>query len=279
LSDRSQETLRFAVQLAEASRSRLSAFHAIAKKWLDTSIENISEIERDVEVEILNAVDRERNPVEFDVIVSRSSDPASEIIRLSRSLRADLIVMKARPGVLSALHFGSIVERVTSRAACPVMLLPSRFLAAHDPSEARLRFRKVLFDYDFSQATDELFRLANALARNFDSELHLLSVLEPPHSDMQVSSFDHSRSLLETAIQGRLCSASQDLGRSAVDIQTTIEWGPHADRILKYAQMHEIDLVCTALPAPSYSLERIYRKYFGQLLAAARCPILVKQCV
>ena len=157
--------------------------------------------------------------------------------------------------------------------------MPSRFLAANEPALNALTFRQVLFDYDFSQATDELFHLTNALARNYAAELHMLSVLEPPASQVELTRLNGSRTLLESAVQKRLSSAIISEGRSPVDIPTTIEWGRHSDKVLKYAAMHDIDLICTALPAPDFYLEKFYRTYLGQLLSWANCPILVKQCL
>jgi len=279
LSEKSQKALKYAVQIAEATRSSLTAFHSLGDPWLRRSAQEVNEVERVLEDEILVALDPETEAVNYSIIVGRSPDPASEIVRLALSLDADLIVMKTRPGALSALHFGSLVERMVSRAPCPVMLLPSRFLAERDPASDRLRFDRILFDYDFSQATDELFHLANALTRNYDSDLHLLSVLEPPQADLALLTLNRSRSLLENAIHSRMTSAISREGRKAADIQMTIEWGPHSDRVLSYARKHRIDLICTALPAPSYLFEKIYRTYLGRLLAAAECPVLVKQCV
>jgi nucleotide-binding universal stress UspA family protein len=280
LSERSQRTLRYAVQLAEVSGAALTAFHSIGDNWLQGSVADMHQIERDVEDEILLCLDPENEPVDFSIIVGRAPDPAAEIIRSSRSMDVDLVVMKSRPGSLSALHFGSIVERVVSRAGCPVLLMPSRFLASHDPARHKLRFDRILFDYDFSQATDQLFHLANALTRKYDAELHVLAVLEPPKSNSLVlSSLGHSQGLLESSVHHRITSALRVEGLSPLDVPTTVEWGSHTDKVLKYASTHRIDLIATALPAPTYLFERIYRIYLGQLLASAQCPVLVKQCV
>jgi nucleotide-binding universal stress UspA family protein len=52
--------------------------------------------------------------------------PVFEIIRLSRELEADLVVLGSPPPILSAEHalFGSIAERVLRAARCPVLVIP-----------------------------------------------------------------------------------------------------------------------------------------------------------
>jgi nucleotide-binding universal stress UspA family protein len=271
------------MQLAEVLGAKLTAFHSTIDSWLypanGSSKDDLRGIQKEIEEEIREYLGPEIANLDFRLIVEKAANPAIEIARLAREQGADLIVMKARPGVLSALHFGSIVERVISAAHCPVMLMPSRFLAERDSAPTKLEFQRILFDYDFSQATDDLFHLASALIRNYSAELHVLSVLEPPRAKVEAEALTSSRMLLEAALQKRLNSAVESEGCSLNNVPTTIEWGVHAEKVLEYAETNGIDLVCTALPAPSFYFEKFYRMYLGELLGSAKCPVLVKQCV
>lgn len=277
LSERSQRVLACANEIATVLGAKLTAFHSARDSWLNDGLVAV-EMEEIVELhnQIKNVIVGRKN-ADFDVIIERNSDPATAIPRLVRELRADLIVMKARPGMLSALHFGSIVERVVANAACPVLLMPSRFLANHISDE--MPIRRVLFDYDFSQATDDLFHIANALTRDYSAKLHVLSVLEPPRGHVEVAAVSRSQSLLESVVQNRLSAAVRAEGISPSNVPTSVEWGRHSDRILEYAHQHDIDLICTALPAPTFYFDKFYKTYLGQLLGSANCPVLVKQCV
>ncbi|HYJ90330.1 MAG TPA: universal stress protein [Pyrinomonadaceae bacterium] len=284
LTAKSQKTLMYAMQMAKVLGAKLTAFHSTIDSWLyqtnGSSIEGVRGIQKEIKEEIIEYLGPESTEIDFDLIVERAPNPAAEIVKLARELKADLIVMKARRGILSALHFGSIVERVISNTGCPVMLMPSRFLAERDPAHKELAFQRVLFDYDFSQATDELFHLANSLTRDYAAELHVLSVLEPPAAkEVKLAMLTHGHSSLERAVRNRLCSAIKSEGSSPLTVPTTVEWGAHAEKVLNYAQTHKIDLVCTALPLPSYYFEKVYRIYLGQLLTSTTCPVLVKQCI
>lgn len=284
LSPKSQRTLGYATRISTVLGAELTAFHSAVDSWLYQGNgllkDDIAEITSAIQAEITKARDPEEKSIYFDVIVEKKSDPAQAILRLTRELSIDLIVMKARPGVLSALHFGSIVERVVTAAGCPVMLMPSRFLADHDPAVDDLKFRRILFDYDFSQATDELFHLANALTRGYRSELHVLSVLEPPlGKEAELASSNGSCALLQDSIKRKLTAAIESEPALVPGVATTVEWGDHAEKVLRYADSHSINLICTALPRPNFYFEKFYKVYLGRLLASARCPVMVKQSV
>lgn len=56
-------------------------------------------------------------------------DPASEIVRLASELQADAIIMSThgRTG-LKKWMLGSVAQRVTEQACCPVCLLPAQWI-------------------------------------------------------------------------------------------------------------------------------------------------------
>ena len=62
-----------------------------------------------------------------------------------------------------------------------------------------------------------------------------------------------------------------------MEVPTAVEWGRHAETVLKRAKDHDVDLICTALHQPHFYFEKLYSTYLGSLLQSAQCPILVKQ--
>ncbi|HSK31554.1 MAG TPA: universal stress protein [Candidatus Limnocylindria bacterium] len=281
LSERSQTALGFAARLAETLHASLTACHCAPATWFTAENrlpkEEHERIKTAIKDRITACEDSNSSLTWQSLVIENSFDPARDILDLARESNVDLIVMKARPGVLSAFRFGSIVERVVEGSDCPVLLLPSRFLAEHDPAAENLQFRRVLFDYDFSQATDHLFRIANALTRDYHAELEMLSVLEPTHSSTEIASVAVSKTTVQTFVRRRLDDALQTEGRSVMNVPTAVEWGRHAETVLRYAKAHNIDLICTALAPPHFYLQKFYSAYLGRLLASTHCPILVKQ--
>ena len=284
LSERSQKALGFAARVSETLDASLTACHCVPVNWFTAENRLPKEDYAGMKAKVKEQITRCQRPksalVWRSLLVENSFDPARDIVGLARETQADLIVMKARPGVLSAFRFGSIVERIIEDAPCPVLLLPSRFLARRDPAIETLEFRKILFDYDFSEATDHLFHVANTLAFDYHADLEVLSVIEPfGRAATEAAPLRFSRTRVQTIVRKRIDDALHAEGRSIMDVPTAVEWGRHAEMVLQRAKDHDVDLICTALRPPHFYFEKIYSTYLGSLLKAAQCPILVKQSI
>jgi nucleotide-binding universal stress UspA family protein len=282
LSDKSQKVLGFATRLSETLNAQLTACHCAPATWFTAENrlpkDEYAKLKSMLTEQIVASEDAFSKLKWNSIIVENSFDPATDILALARESSADLIVMKARPGVLSAFRFGSIVERIVEDSPCPVLLLPSRFLTKRDPRNQPLEFNRILFDYDFSEATDELFRVANTLTRDYHAELHVLSVLAPTfHEATEAAPLHQSRISVQTIIRRKLDEALHAEGRSVMDVPTSVEWGGHAATVLNYSRDHQVDLICTTLAPAHYYFEKFYSAYLGSLLKSAECPILVKR--
>lgn len=282
LSPRSQLALGFAANLASRLSARLTAIHCTANTWLGShghlSETDIGEIKRTIDLGARRGLPHFHDELELEsLIIDGTSEPEKDIVLAAEEINADLIIMKARPSVFSALHFGSIVERVATRAPCPVLVLPSRFLEIWDDEICHFSFEEILFDYDFSDATHKLLPLAVGLTEGFHANMHLLSVLEPPPAPVEAEMIHSgiSRNTLQSATSEKLNRLISTSGTTALHEPAVVEWGTHADTVLKFAAKHEIDLICTTLMPPQYYLDKIYCAYLGRLLSKARCPILL----
>jgi nucleotide-binding universal stress UspA family protein len=274
--------LGFAARLAETLHASLTACHCSPANWFtaDNQLphEQYDRLKDSIKAAITQCEGPSSTLTWRSVVIESSFDPARDILNVARESDADLIVMKARPGVLSAFRFGSIVERIIEGSNLPVLLLPSAFLANRDPAHDALEFRRILFDYDFSEATDQLFRIANALTRGYDAELYMLSVLEPTSkASIEAAPLPFSRPQVQTIVRQKLGEVLESEGRSIMDVRTVVEWGRHAETVLEHTRNHDIDLICTTLAPPHFYFEKLYSAYLGSLLKSARCPILVKQ--
>ncbi|HEX6127169.1 MAG TPA: universal stress protein [Pyrinomonadaceae bacterium] len=282
LSPKSQKALGFAVRIAETLDADLTTCYCAPATWFSTEnrmpLEKTSEIRSLLKQQVIKCENPEGNLRWRSAVIENSFDAARDILNLAKETEADLIVMKARPSVLSAFRFGSIVERVVTEAPCPVLLLPSIFLLHRDPQADQLTFCRILFDYDFSDRSDELFQTVNSLTQRYNAELHMLSVFEPIlPTGSEVATAANSRTSLQTMMRLKMDDTLQTAGRSIMDVPTAVEWGNHASSVLRYSKDHKIDLICTTLAPPHFYFEKLYSSYLGNLLRSARCPILVKQ--
>src|ERR1044071_3605981 len=110
LTPKSQRALAFAGQLAKVSGARLTAFHSIVDTWLHQSTDDILDVKRNIAEQILDSLAGDTKNLDVSVIITKGANPSAEIVRSVKDFDVDLLVMKARPGISSALHFGSIVE-------------------------------------------------------------------------------------------------------------------------------------------------------------------------
>jgi nucleotide-binding universal stress UspA family protein len=130
-SNTSGKALMSAIDLAKANRARLTIVHAhvpivpmVPEQYLEASTwdrvdtETRRWAERQVEKLVEKA--RKRGVRAFTMMVT--GDPAQQIVRMARSMRADLIVVgtHGRRG-FSKFFLGSVAERVIATAPCPVM--------------------------------------------------------------------------------------------------------------------------------------------------------------
>jgi nucleotide-binding universal stress UspA family protein len=277
LSARSQQTLNFASGIASRLKVKLTACHFSPTAWLLAGY-GLGTKRSQIEQEMAETIRGSRNgsAPEFTASVFENSiDPAHDILELAQMLSVDMIVMKARKSVFSALHYGSIVERITRGSSIPMLLLPTNFIDSNSAADD-INFNEVLFDYDFSEATDNLFPFAMELTKGFNANLHLLAVLEPPQASVaEAASTDRSRKMLLSATQQRL----ENLTGIDSSPKAIVEWGQHADTVLAYADKNNIDLICTTLPPMLFFYEKLYCAYLGQLLQSAKCPILTLRSV
>jgi nucleotide-binding universal stress UspA family protein len=281
LSARSQATLNFAASIATRLSAKITACHFASTVRLSGG-HGLAGKKVEIGQQMADVIKSGRNgsaPL-FEVSVwDNSVDPAQDILTLSREAKVDLIVMKARRGVLSALHYGSIVERITRNSEVPVLLLPTRFVDSNSAAD-EIDFREVLFDYDFSDATDKLFPYAMSLTEGFKAGLHLLAILEPPDAESsEVKQASRSREMLQNVTLRRLESLAGTSVDSSLHAQAVVQWGRHAETILEYAEEKSIDLICTTLPRAYYYFDKLYCAYLGQLLQSAKCPILALRSV
>jgi nucleotide-binding universal stress UspA family protein len=276
LSTRSRRVIEMSAQIAATLGASLTACHCVPAKWFATENQLPDEQLDVIRRSLTDAFEPFRPKEERRwqaAVIQNSFDPAHDIVGLAKEIDAELIVMNARPGHWSAFRYGSLVERVVLDAHCPVLLFPAKFLDARAESRETPSFARILFDFDFSASPGPFFHVANTFAKKFSSELHMLSVFEPSAGGK--IEFAQSRRMVKQAAIERMNDAAAAGSQDRSQVVAAIEWGRHAETVIRYSDHHSIDLIFTSLPRPHYYFEKLYSAYLGDLLAAARCPIMV----
>jgi universal stress protein A len=135
-SESSQETLRYACEIARDRAAKLYILHVIHQRIIDT-LHHMSamgykgdfpEVLKEVVKERMDELDRflpqearEGMEVEFEV---RKGKPADEVIKMAREKRIDLIILgTVGRSSIEAVLVGSVARHVTNHAPCPVLLV------------------------------------------------------------------------------------------------------------------------------------------------------------
>ena len=176
-------------------------------------------------------------------------DPATEILRISRMVRSDLIVMGPHPlkyekkrtrlkKFKTAEKKVSTMERVSQLAECPVMVV------SHKISEDQLDYGHIIVATDFSQYAEHALHYAAHLAGRYKAKLLLLNVLDTDSQEQALSGAEIRKriKLAEEKIEQELLPQLKDVKKVSYECRP----GRPFEEILKLAGECRADLVVMA---------------------------------
>ena len=211
----------------------------------------------------------------------RHGDVHDVIAEIIRDQEIDLLVLgtHGRTG-LGKLIMGSVAEELFRRTVCPVLTVGPKVPAAarvlerrhdHELPPVQVKFRHILYATDLRPDAAQSANYAVSLAREFQSRLTLLHVIEDfgSHLHEHPGQIDTSLRMLEELVP------DQEGLRYRPDF--VAEYGPPAEVILQTAGEYEADLIVLgARPAA----ERLaLATHFGgsvahKIVVGAICPVL-----
>ena len=124
----SPAALEFAGKIAQETGGRIYLLHVVpwtvAAVPIDAS-QVLAELKQSATTR-LQQLAREKltGTVANEIVVTVATNPGSEVVRIARELKADVVIMAThgRKG-LSHLVLGSVAERVVRESPCPVLTL------------------------------------------------------------------------------------------------------------------------------------------------------------
>ncbi len=207
-------------------------------------------------------------------------EPAREIVNMTESLGADLVVMgtHGRRG-LSRWLVGSVADKVMRHSFCPVLLVRSPAITsgqAREQVEQAVdgewpRYRRILVPLDGTSASEQSLGPACYLAEQDESELTLLRVLDfpnPTFSSTEIPSTwaDMVRADLDQSHQRYLEQMASSLEGKGFKVKTLHRHGSPADRILDQSQ----DLIVMASQGGGF-----FGSVAERVVHRAECPVLL----
>ena len=218
----------------------------------------------------------ENEPVEWEPLVS-IGHTADEIVRIAGQKRIDLVVAAThgRSG-LKRLLLGSVAERLMRTLSCPMLIIKEEgdtVLKKHDFPPKR-----ILVGCDFSPDSGLAFQYGLALAQEFESELHLVHVVEPPvyqnilFSD--VASGFYNRDAMLEELNDKLERMVPDDARNWCGLKTSLREGKADEELTRYADINDMDMIVVGVRGHSLVETLFVGSTTDRVARRSPCPVL-----
>jgi len=203
---------------------------------------------------------------------------ASEISRVAEERGADLVISAThgRSG-LKRLILGSVTERLMRTLSCPLLVIhsPERDVKARTVEE--IRFQRILIGCDFSPDSNLAFQYGISLAQEFQSELHLVHVIEPPiYRDLLkpvTYPEDALRKDLRTQMYEKLANMVPEEARNWCTPKTILLAGQPNEELTKYAVVNHMDLIVLGVRGHGLVETLFVGSTTDRVVRQAPCPV------
>ena len=195
--------------------------------------------------------------------------PHNEILRISRKVNADLIIMG--PHTKDYIEkrskmwgmAGSTLERVSQKARCPVMIV------TREAPYGEQRFKTILVATDFSKQSECAVAYGGQLTRQYKADLVVFHVL----GDAEVSQTEMQARCEEA--KERMRKESEPLLRGVKSVTHEAWEGKPAMEILKMARQRKVDLILMAHHSTEMDPEKAFLgSTVAQVALNAVCPTM-----
>jgi len=217
-------------------------------------------------------------PVSWEPLITVGK-PADEISRAVEEKDIDLVITatRGRSG-LKRIILGSVTERLMRTLTCPLLVVNSpehKFIGTADQV---IKMEKILVGCDFSPDSGQALKHALSLAQEFEAELHLAHVIEPP---TQPDLYKEDMSASEEIQQGYRDLLTQKLkemvpveARYWCTPQTGLLEGQPYEEIVTYAESNDIDMIVLGVRGHGLVKTLLLGSTTDRVVRRSPCPVL-----
>jgi nucleotide-binding universal stress UspA family protein len=282
-SDLSNQTISFGIALAKSFDAKLFVCHIIDLPF--------AAMNGEVQLDPIEQQDRmmafaqeqleqlfEKESIEWQPLVS-IGHTADEISRIVDKKRIDIAISAThgRSG-LKRLLLGSVTERLMRTLSCPLLIIKEQGGAPAEMKRTAFPPRRILVGCDFSTDSDLAFQYGLAMAQEFEAELHLAHVVEPPvyqnvlFSD--VSSGLYNRDAMLEELNDKLERMVPDEARNWCDLTTVLREGKADEELTRYADTNDMDLVALGVRGHGLVETLFVGSTTDRVARRSPCPVL-----
>ncbi len=281
-SDLSKRAIPYAVAIAEEFNAKLYMCHIVSlpstAAYGEILFDLVDNQKREVEYahQQMDQLLQDRQ-VEWEPLV-QIGHTADTITQLVEDIQADLVVTAThgRSG-LKRLVLGSVTERLLHILPCPMLVIPAPSPDSHAPELNDFQLKKILIGCDFSDSSLLAFQLGLSLAQEFQSELHLVHVVEPPayrNYTKATAGGGEDSPELKRYLNDRLEKLLPEDARHWCRTRTVLLDGKPDEALVDYADSNDIDLITLGIRGQGLVEKLFVGSTTERVLRRSSCPIL-----
>jgi nucleotide-binding universal stress UspA family protein len=282
-SDLSNRAIPFAVSLAKEFNTKLYFCHiiglpstAIYGEILLDPTEQQDKAVRYAQEQLDSLIDPQS--VDWEALIA-TGHTADEISRLAQEKSADLVIAAThgRSG-LKRFLLGSVTERLMRILPCPLLVIPEPAADAPAAADQPLRFQRILIGCDFSADADLALQHGLSLAQEFQSELHLVHVIEKPAyaipPDKASGTEDPVQPVREHQLKDILSALIPPEALNWCSPKIVLREGKPDEELTRYAVSRNIDLIVLGVRGQGLVEKLFVGSTTDRVIRRAPCPVL-----
>ena len=217
-------------------------------------------------------------PVEYQALVT-IGNTSDEIARQAHDYGVDLVITAThgRSG-LKRFFLGSVTERLMRVLPCPLLILRGHEEQIDAYTPRQFPFKKILVGCDFSADAHLALEYSLSMAQEFESELHLVHVVEPSGYKnlfrVPQSSGEKFKQDLYDMIKDKLNSLVPEEALDWIRLDTRLLVGKPYAELVRYAGMNDIDLIALGIRGHGMVEELLVGSTTDRVIRQAPCPVL-----
>jgi nucleotide-binding universal stress UspA family protein len=282
-SDLSNCAVPYGIALAKAFEARLYMCHVIDLTSAAIYGEAVSAFEEQQSRMVSFAQEQleqlvDERSIAWEPLIA-TGQTADRISRLAVEKGIDLAVSanRGRSG-LKRLLLGSVTERLMRTLPCPLLVVRSLEPNLESATAREAGFQRIVVGCDFSHDSDQALRYALSIVQRFQSDLHIVHVIEPPvYKDMCKPASETGKDGqggLREQLQSKLAQALPEEARGWCTPTTALLAGQPQEELTKYAVVHDADLVVLGIRGHSLAETLFIGSTTARVVRRAPCPVL-----
>jgi len=267
----SQAALQYAALVTERFNAHLVVAHVISESaFKDVPTAILADAKNRTIVETRRRLEQLRESLnDFEAEFILEEGPvADKLLLLAESKSVDFLIVGTRGhSGIKRLLLGSVAEKLSRQARCPVLVVPDS--AVPYKSEVST-LRRFLCPTNFSPRSVTAIKQALEFAKSFSAQLILLHVVEEPALNRA------DRIALRTAVEERLSGFSSRLSANgpSYEAELVVEFGSPAEIIVKVAAERDADLIALSIQRAKAAVAHLAPEITYSVVQQADRPVL-----